>query len=194
MKKLMIAAAIVCAAVVSQAASFQWKVGTAAVNDGNGGTTKTTAGSVYLFNTSDLAQQSLIDAFLANSFDASAAVGVGSLDAGKLNTWADTTNSSTAGTEVGGNVNNYFAIIDGDKIFVSGNQATEVMDGENVTQISFTGYTTPSKSTVDGSKIKFADQGAAWYQKPASSGVPEPTSGLLMLVGLAGLALRRKLA
>lgn len=37
----------------------------------------------------------------------------------------------------------------------------------------------------------------AWYTLPSdgpSEGVPEPTSGLLMLIGLAGLALKRKIA
>ncbi|MBR3085127.1 MAG: PEP-CTERM sorting domain-containing protein, partial [Kiritimatiellae bacterium] len=36
--------------------------------------------------------------------------------------------------------------------------------------------------------------GAGWYMTKAASPVPEPTSGLLMLLGVAGLALRRKRA
>ena len=36
--------------------------------------------------------------------------------------------------------------------------------------------------------------GAGWYQIKAAADVPEPTSGLLMLIGMAGLALRRKRA
>ena len=37
-------------------------------------------------------------------------------------------------------------------------------------------------------------QGAGWYSVAATSNVPEPTSGLLMLLGVAGLALKRKRA
>ena len=48
----------------------------------------------------------------------------------------------------------------------------------------------------DESGKVFADKqssfaGAGWY---TTASVPEPTSGLLMLVGLAGLALRRRRA
>jgi hypothetical protein len=45
------------------------------------------------------------------------------------------------------------------------------------------------------SNATFADNsayaGAGWY---AAGAVPEPTSGLLLLIGVAGLALRRKQA
>ena len=37
-------------------------------------------------------------------------------------------------------------------------------------------------------------QGAGWYSVATSSPIPEPTSGLLMLLGVAGLALKRKRA
>ena len=49
--------------------------------------------------------------------------------------------------------------------------------------------------TMSGDAAKSASggyQGAGWYT--ASSNVPEPTSGLLMLLGVAGLALKRKRA
>ena len=39
-----------------------------------------------------------------------------------------------------------------------------------------------------------ASQAAGAWGSVTTSGVPEPTSGLLMLIGLAGLALRRKRA
>jgi len=37
-------------------------------------------------------------------------------------------------------------------------------------------------------------QGAGWYSVATPSPIPEPTSGLLMLLGVAGLALKRKRA
>ena len=39
----------------------------------------------------------------------------------------------------------------------------------------------------------YTANGAGWYGA-ASAPVPEPTSGLLMLLGMAGLALKRKRA
>ena len=62
-------------------------------------------------------------------------------------------------------------------------------------------YVTEAKdlSTLSGaddvSQVKWGSQaGATSWASVSGSAVPEPTSGLLMLVGLAGLALRRKRA
>lgn len=46
-------------------------------------------------------------------------------------------------------------------------------------------------SHADAMSASSGYQGAGWY---ATSNVPEPTSGLLMLLGVAGLALKRKRA
>lgn len=49
-----------------------------------------------------------------------------------------------------------------------------------------------SSTTLKG--IDATGSSAGWYMTKAASPVPEPTSGLLMLLGVAGLALRRKRA
>ena len=49
-----------------------------------------------------------------------------------------------------------------------------------------------SSTTLKG--IDATGTGAGWYMTKEASAVPEPTSGLLMLLGGAGLALRRRRA
>lgn len=53
-------------------------------------------------------------------------------------------------------------------------------------------------SSADGSRLKFDDDPTKTYPKSGwlsyTAPVPEPTSGLLLLIGVAGLALKRKRA
>ena len=48
-------------------------------------------------------------------------------------------------------------------------------------------------SSLDGKYVASANFSSATWQ-PMSSSIPEPTSGMLMLLGVAGLALRRRRA
>ena len=63
MKKLMIAATIVCAAVMSQAASVTWKWTSTAYDAPNkAGADVAYSGTVYIFNALSVTQQSILDA------------------------------------------------------------------------------------------------------------------------------------
>ena len=68
MKKLMIAAAIVCAAVVAQAANANWKIAAQGILDGTGVASKDTvySGTAYVFNAKAITQEALFNAFAAN--------------------------------------------------------------------------------------------------------------------------------
>lgn len=54
--------------------------------------------------------------------------------------------------------------------------------------------TTASVTFAAGNASSIAGNASNWKSFGTSSSVPEPTSGLLMLLGMAGLALRRKRA
>ena len=67
---------------------------------------------------------------------------------------------------------------------------TDIADIDEATAFMVTDNKTVSFTSSTGAKpFAFGNQSAATWQA-----VPEPTSGLLMLVGLAGLALRRRRA
>lgn len=187
MKKLMIIATIVCAAVASQAASFNWK--TAAANQVYvaGSTTDKYSGTAYIFNAGTTTQEAVFAALLAGT-DIST---LGALDSSAVSAGAVAMKTSASDliaidVAAGTTVNAFFAIVDTDTFYISGNASGAAVE---------TGYTTLSFKEKTASQMAAHDSssgyaGAGWY----TAAVPEPTSGLLLLLGIAGLALKRKQA
>ena len=182
MKKLMIAAAIVCAAVVSHAASVSWGVEWAysnydAVNTYDDGSSVNywIVNMVAATDTSGLSVDK--DGNLVNSASY-AVVETGSFDA--------TGNGKASGEIANGN---YLAMV----IYDSANGLYGVSDANAVSGIVAeppTAGTLAANFQNDG-----GSEGLLIANTPVpTSPVPEPTSGLLMLLGVAGLALRRRRA
>ena len=179
MKKLMIAACVVALAAAAQASAFAWKTSATGALYNENATDKYT-GTAYLFSTGDITQQAILTAWAAGTLTTSGALDSLAVTAGKV----------TAGTafdwgSAGDKLNAFVVVDDGSKIFIS-DVVSAIGDVAETKTLSF--------ALKNGSTVKalesetFGSQG--WY----AQAVPEPTSGLLLLLGVAGMALRRRRA
>ena len=190
MKKLMIAAAIVCAAAMSQAAAFEWSVGTATGGEYyafGGEESGLYTGTAYFFVTDDNAAiwSAVVDG--GQSLASYAAANGGqqvSMTGGAF--------STTFGTDDDLSTLNVVLVADDGKGHIlvdavnSGDWDYTKSSGEALLfgdWLSNSDYSLPGKGPFD--------EYGSWY---SVSSVPEPTSGLLLLLGVAGLALRRRRA
>ena len=175
MKKIIVAVALACAAVFAQAASFDWSA--SRVYDSSGTLTSTTG---YLVLTSDMARDDAVTAIskgniasVTSAAKNSASFANGSMSASAANTFDYT-------IAAGESLSAFFVVVDGDKAFVSAVASAVAVE-------------TGSSTFVFGNQ-KTATQSAANWMSTGGEQAPEPTSGMLLLIGLAGLALRRKQA
>lgn len=165
MKKILIATAIVMTAIVSQAAAFKWTA--ANVYDSSGTTKFTGTAAIYAYTTDIAAAVKVADAYVISGVFKSDAVGTAT---GYTANWSDAVIDTT--------YNFYMVIEDGDKTFDS--SAVKVVAGKAIA----TGATS----------VAFGNMATATQNAGNWAAVPEPTSGLLLLLGMAGLALKRKRA
>ena len=180
MKKLLVMSAIVAAAVCANAASITWGGAICAedgVSEPNSGTiayllySDSTFGAITEFNSETKttnAGGTMVDQYTITAADAT--------NYG----FADTYNNDWD------KMNGYYAmvLVDGTTMYYNTFQVTE-----------FTSATTPTQNKTIN--LDWSDP-SAYLGNPAmkgtATGVPEPTSGLLLLLGGAMLALRRRRA
>ena len=181
MKKLMFMLGALALAVSVQAASVDWGVNVA----GKGSDWSGNSAFVMAFNGSDYS--AVIKLLTVDgSDDMATALGTYALVGGGKSQF-DVTNSRGAakanGTATGVTGDTLFWVV-----FTEGSKdAGKAISWTVATDISAYDYEAGSPSPGTFGITSFANSGTI-------AGVPEPTSGLLMLVGLAGLALRRKRA
>ena len=186
MKKIMIIAAVAFAAVVSNAATISWTLTN--VYDLSGANKAGETYNAYLMTTAANALDSW------SSMDTTAFASA--LDKGYKMTWSEAGKySNSVFTDIndinaasglnlqGGNAYSFYAIVvdpAGENYYISPVKDVTISSGTDNSAIAF------------GSQKNYTIAGGSSYA--GYTAVPEPTSGLLMLVGLAGLALRRKRA
>lgn len=186
MKKLIIAACAVAFAACVQAASVTWGTSGAFYDtEGDPDWPTVAAGTTaYFVFANSYSQTDLVADFAAGSVDMTKLTAIKSGTVGADGTVAEVTGSTTT---LSGSQAAYVAILkDANNMFIS-DSLTKTIDELDVTIYSFNEGLTGDIWALNGAA-------SAGYSAPGWYNVPEPTSGLLMLLGMAGLALKRKRA
>ena len=192
MKKLIMMLAVVATAIAANAATVTWGASKGYLYEA-GTTTKITSGDAYLmFVTASYTQSDLVDAFngakgdVAATLAAMGASGAMATGAGEIGSNARITGTSTyAATS---DMTAYFVVFNNGNMFISATDSATYDPVTSEMALAFnSAMSNPSKAAAMNAADGYSATG--WY-----TAVPEPTSGLLMLVGLAGLALRRRRA
>ena len=186
MKKIMIMLAAVTLAAVSQAATFSWKTYTGQYVYQSGTSTKLAGATVYLFDASVVSQTALLTGLFADGADKKSITDFTALSTAETGSTGAISATEFTGGAAGETLNTYFAIVDGNNVFISTAASADGLE-TGTAALTFKGISSPSKAAA--TEFSGSVSAAGWY-----TAVPEPTSGLLILVGLAGLALRRRRA
>ena len=194
----MIAAAIVCAAVVSQAATIKWQANGLKGTDGET-TVANNAVEMYTFELTDAAYSFMTQYAADNGVDAAQKYLYENFSEGtlKVNDVAQTAYSGNPKKVYSGTVNSGTKTLAYSTTYNAATILLYTEDGDDYYMGNIGTYSTPSEGTMNSKT--YSQMGTKWLGDAGSTAitwqsVPEPTSGLLLLLGVAGLALRRRRA
>ena len=189
MKKLIIAVAAVAMGIAANAASYSWSATSGRLLNGTGNTGSAnyiTTGTAYLLFTDVMTQSAVVSAFATDAATAASTVATKALSTGAVGSDARISDGAAFTYDTTANQTAYFVLFNGDNMFISETADATYM-AVGATAIEFGSLTASSKPLPSDASAGYS--AAGWY-----TAVPEPTSGLLMLLGMAGLALRRRRA
>ena len=184
MKKLIVFGFAVVAAVAANAASFSWQALAIQKVDGNSSVGLT----AYLVDASKVDRATMIAALEAGDFQymktdnylaTVATIAQGTTGISRINTTTGTASSSVTSYSA------YTVVLDG-----AVGSANNFLVTQQLTDVNNPGYDSGSGPGLGDVSMTFGSQASTAWTAVA----PEPTSGLLMLVGLGALALRRRKA
>ena len=188
MKKLIVAMCVVAFGLATQAASVAWAFSWATDADGN----DVTSGTAYLMNVATMTVGAAQTALTARTFDATKAIDSVAIT---KNDDEGGHGRNTATVDLSGDQTFYVVLVSGDNYGITGTKPV-TMKSIGDTSVSFGELSDPdtgaSTLPVAWSPGGIAGGGGGGGQ--GDNPAPEPTSGLLLLVGGALLSLRRKRA
>ena len=184
MKKLIVMMAIAMTAAVVNAAACTWGIGGAATASvKNGSTVWSAAGTnpvAYLFLTSDSAA-------------VTAALEKGAMDTSLAKASTTTFNArgrfTGASADLPAEANSYSMVL----VYTDATDANKIWYQISSATATASGSDDPSTPAVEAGFAASSFSSTGWSSASATN-IPEPTSGLMLLLGVAGLALKRKRA
>lgn len=184
MKKVLMIAAFAIASTVVHAATVGWNVASSATyaNDKY---------MLFVIGQNDVASiASITDMLDAGSDVSNYAFGSGSLNANGLGSVLP----ASSGKKLDAGTYTAFAVIFDSASPTAGNSKYALISGAG-TLTKTISATTASTTFATGATASILADASNWKSfGSAGPSVPEPTSGLLLLLGMAGLALKRKVA